>query len=32
MGSERESVKALILRGFAHNDEFGPESGHPLSL
>jgi hypothetical protein len=31
-GSAQESVKVLILRGLGHDDEFGPESGEPLSF
>jgi hypothetical protein len=31
-GSEQESVKACILRGFAHDNEFSSESDHPLSF
>ena len=31
-GSAQESVETLILRGFAHDDEFGLQSGHSLSF
>ena len=31
-GSERESVRTVILRGFLNNKEFGPETGHALGL
>jgi hypothetical protein len=31
-GSAQESVETRILRGFTHDDEFGPEGGHSLSF
>ena len=32
IGSARESVKTVILRGFPNNEKFGLERGHALSL